>query len=211
MSSRFRLRYIVPAVVIALITGLALTAFTSGGTVLGYTGFNHLTEDRHVAVANLQTSAGATATTTQSGEPAAAGELQISPDAAVEIAQTVASGTVDGFDIEWRRDRAFYDIEIGNTDVIVDAQDGSIIRVETDDDDDDDWDDWFDRDDRQAAVPGITIGEAIRVAEAETTGTVDDVELDYERGHLVYSIEIGREEVIVDAADGAVLSVHHHD
>jgi uncharacterized membrane protein YkoI len=170
--------------------------------VLGYTGFARLTEERHVAISNLQTAVDATATTAQTGE------LEISPDAAVEIAQTVASGPVDGLEIEWRGDQAFYDIEIGNMDVIVDAQDGRIVKTETDDDDDDDWDD---RSDQQAPAPSVTVGEAIRAAEEATSGTVDEVELDYERGQLVYSIEIGRDEVIVDAIDGAVLSVHNDD
>lgn len=207
--SRIRLRYIFPAAAIALVTGLALAAFTSSGTVLGYTGFSHLTEERQGALSNRQTSAGATATTEQPAASEATRDPEISPDAAVEIAQTVASGPVDGLDIEWRGGHAFYEIEIGETDVVVDARDGSIVNAETDDRDDDD--DWNDRNDRQAPAPGITIGEAIRAAEAETTGTVDDVELDYARGLLVYSIEIGQREVIVDATDGVVLSVHNDD
>jgi uncharacterized membrane protein YkoI len=179
--------------------GLAVAAFTSDGTVLGYTGFNHLTENRQIAANHQQTSPGTSGRT---------GELEISADAAVEIAQTAASGAVESLDIKQRRGRAVYDIEVGETDVIVDATDGSIVRVESDDDDDDDW---TDINDRQTPVPGISFGDAIRAAEEATTGTVDEVELDYERGHLIYTVEIGKNEVIVDAADGTVLSVHADD
>lgn len=199
MRSRFRVRYIAAAGVVALVAGLALAAFTSNGTVLGYTGFNHLTENRQLAVNFQQTLPGTSQT---NGQPA------ISPDEAVEIAQTAASGTVDSLDIEQRRGRVVYDIEVGETDVIVDATDGSIVRVETDHDDDDDWDD---TNNRQTPAPGISFGDAIRAAEEATGGTFDEVELDYERGQLIYDVDMGRNDVIVDATDGTVLSVHNDD
>lgn len=59
---------------------------------------------------------------------------------------------------------------------------------------------------------GVTVGEAIAIAQALIPGTVVEVELSVERGRTVYEVTLRasdgrRVEVYVDAADGAVLEV----
>lgn len=51
----------------------------------------------------------------------------------------------------------------------------------------------------------ITIQQAIAIAEAEIGGKASEVELDNEDGNLVYEVEIGEKEVVIDAVNGKVL------
>jgi uncharacterized membrane protein YkoI len=156
-----------------MMLGLALTAYTSNGAVLGYT------SDGSAAVANTEVAVdsqtGSTAATdtntdaveyedatddndavenenenedcdtkTQSDVPfiddgsELVSEATISLDAAIATAQTAASGPLDNeVDLERQGDRLVYEIEVGDTEVMVDAQDGSIIATDMNDDADD--------------------------------------------------------------------------
>jgi hypothetical protein len=61
---------------------------------------------------------------------------------------------------------------------------------------------------RSPGAPVITIEDALRLAEAHLgNGTAHEVELEYEGGRWVYSVEIGADEVAVDAILGDVLGV----
>ncbi|MBV6622548.1 MAG: PepSY domain-containing protein [Rivularia sp. (in: Bacteria)] len=51
----------------------------------------------------------------------------------------------------------------------------------------------------------ITPEQAKAAAEAEIGGQASEVELENEDGNLVYEVEIGKKEVIVDAGNGKVL------
>lgn len=147
------------------------------------------------------------------------GEASISPGEAIAIAESEASGTAEDAELERRGDQLVYEVEVGETDVYVDANDGSVLSVDVEDDGDDDRDDMDDDgelDDDDDATgefgePAITRDEAIAAAQAEVPGDVSEVELDVEAGTLVYSVEIGNQEVNVDAMDGTVLSVEDDD
>lgn len=58
-----------------------------------------------------------------------------------------------------------------------------------------------------APLATITADEASAAAQAEVPGDVQEVELDNENGSLVYSVEIGGQDVKVDAGTGAVLHI----
>jgi len=188
MLSRIRFPYVIAAGLVALVLAIALAVFTSDDVALGRDNGDVNVEDGQELV----------------------GENAISLDEALEAAQGVATGPVDDIEIERHGDRVVYDIEIGNTDVLVDAQDGSIVSTRTDDDDDDDRDS-DDVTDAEALAAAISVDEAIDIARGEATGPVRDVELEKEAGRLVYSVEIGQHEIEIDATDGTVLSVEVDD
>lgn len=52
---------------------------------------------------------------------------------------------------------------------------------------------------------GITVGEAIAAAQKFRSGTLREVELEMERGTLIFEVEISGREVIIDAISGDVL------
>ena len=142
-------------------------------------------------------------------------EASLSVDEAISIAESEASGTAEDAELERQGDRLVYEIEVGETDVYIDANDGSVLAVDSDDDanerDDDDGELDDDGEERDFGEPAITREEAIAAAQAEVSGDVSEVELDVEAGRLVYSVEIGQQEVHVDALDGSVLSVENDD
>ena len=51
----------------------------------------------------------------------------------------------------------------------------------------------------------ISLDEAIAAAQAAYTGALDEVELESYHGRLVFNVEIGDKDVMVDAEDGRVL------
>ena len=51
----------------------------------------------------------------------------------------------------------------------------------------------------------ISLDEAIAAAQAAYTGALDAVELESYQGRLVFNVEIGDKDVMVDAEDGRVL------
>ena len=57
----------------------------------------------------------------------------------------------------------------------------------------------------------ISVEEAIAAAQGVASGDVREVELEMERGQLIFEVEIGGQEVIVDAATGAVVGTKADD
>ncbi|WP_414620356.1 PepSY domain-containing protein [Calothrix sp. CCY 0018] len=57
----------------------------------------------------------------------------------------------------------------------------------------------------------ITFEQAKQAAEAAVGGKAKKVELENEDGNLVYEVEIGKKEVIVDAGNGKVLYTENED
>ncbi len=51
----------------------------------------------------------------------------------------------------------------------------------------------------------ITIQQALQAAETTQQGKATSIELENEAGSLVYSVDIGLKEVIVDAGNGSIL------
>lgn len=136
-------------------------------------------------------------------------EAAISVDEAIAIAEGEASGPIDDIELEQGRDGLFYEIEVGETDVYVNAEDGSVLSVDEDLDGDDRWDD--DDEIGPDVQPEISVEQAIEIAESEVDGTAHDVELEREHGTLVYSVEIGNQEVEIDATTGEILATEFDD
>jgi uncharacterized membrane protein YkoI len=53
---------------------------------------------------------------------------------------------------------------------------------------------------------GITLEEAISAAQASASGALDEVDLEYYEGKLVFNVDVGDQDVKVDAQTGEVLA-----
>jgi hypothetical protein len=60
-------------------------------------------------------------------------------------------------------------------------------------------------------LAGITIEEAIAAAQTAASGPVDEIDLEYYQGRLVFNIDIGDQDVKVDASNARVLAVEMDD
>ena len=60
-------------------------------------------------------------------------QAQITLDQAIAAAQSAASGAVGEIDLEQTHGRLVFNVDIGDKDVKVDASDGSIVAVDSDD------------------------------------------------------------------------------
>ncbi len=58
---------------------------------------------------------------------------------------------------------------------------------------------------------GISLAAAIDAATAATDGPVDEVDLEYWQGTLVFNVDVGNDDVKVDAATGRVLGAESDD
>lgn len=130
-------------------------------------------------------------------------EASISVEEAVAIAQAAGSGSTGDVELERSGGQLVYEVEVGQTDVYIDAMTGEVLGTDPEDADDNDAE--------AMGEPAVSVEQAIAAAQAAASGAVGEVELDSELGRLVYSVEVGNQEVLVDAADGAVLSVDHDD
>jgi uncharacterized membrane protein YkoI len=68
-------------------------------------------------------------------------------------------------------------------------------------------------DDGSGLLPKAAISEqqAIIAAQAQATGALNEVDLEYVNGRLVFNVDVGASDVKVDAASGAVVAVDHDD
>ncbi len=62
-------------------------------------------------------------------------------------------------------------------------------------------------DDGKELLPqaGITLEEAIAAAQASASGPLDEVDLEYYDGKLVFNVDVGDQDVKVDAQTGKVI------
>ena len=58
---------------------------------------------------------------------------------------------------------------------------------------------------------GINLSQAFAAAQTAATGAVDEVDLEYWNSTLVYNVDVGSNDVKVDAATGAVLDASADD
>lgn len=58
---------------------------------------------------------------------------------------------------------------------------------------------------------GINLERAVAAAQTAATGAVDEVDLEYWNGTLVYNVDVGAKDVKVDASSGAVLDASADD
>jgi uncharacterized membrane protein YkoI len=60
-------------------------------------------------------------------------------------------------------------------------------------------------------LAGISMAEAIQAAQGAAAGAVGEVDLEYVGTRLVFNVDIGNEDVKVDAGDGQVIAVEADD
>jgi uncharacterized membrane protein YkoI len=199
-TTRLPRRIIVAAVGTALMIALGAAAIAMDSA--GATGEQRLDDGRHLL-----------------------SDAEISPEEAIEIALSEVDGVVEDVDLEHKGGQLVYEIEIDDTDVHVDATDGAVLYVEHDDDDDahvQQKPDRQEREDRPSADssssstsrtddPGITLAEAVKIAEDEVNMTAEGVEFEHKSGRMYYEVDFDDIDVYIDAQDGQVLHVDYDD
>jgi uncharacterized membrane protein YkoI len=151
--------------------------------------------------------------TTAAGTQAAAKQQQqlIGMEKAEQLALAAASGKVESMDIDRKKGKLVYDVEIQQSnrdvDVWIDAYTGKSLGVRVDRDDDDD-----DRDNLPGNLIGAGKASAIAVKHAKG-GTAVEVDLDQDDGRWVYDVEVktanGSSDVEVHAISGKVIKAEY--
>ncbi|MEX3619401.1 PepSY domain-containing protein [Paenibacillus glucanolyticus] len=146
---------------------------------------------------------------------AAAKQQLIGMEKAEQLALAAASGKVESIDIDRKKGKLVYDVEIQqknrDVDVWIDAYTGKSLGVRVDQDDDDN-----DRDNIPANLIGAGKASAIAVQHVKG-GTAVEVDLDQDDGKWVYDVEVktakGSSEVEVHAVSGKVIKAENemHD
>jgi uncharacterized membrane protein YkoI len=140
--------------------------------------------------------------------PAAAhGTLRTSASQAVEVAEKALSARTIEVELETRRGRLVYEIELVRGDALyaatVDAGNGKLVagdrrRIEGL------WASWFDKD--RLLPPGKALGATLAAIERETGGRIEEVGRDTEDGRIVYEVEVttaaGTAVIAIDPATG---------
>ncbi|MEK3785509.1 PepSY domain-containing protein [Paenibacillus sp. FSL K6-1230] len=150
---------------------------------------------------------------------------RIGAEQAVQKALAAFNGTVEGVELERKGTSLYYEVDIENSqgqerDVLVDAYTGKVLKIRMDDD----HDKVISRQSGQSAQSSsstnkqtssntvINEQKAADIALKQVNGSrVLELELDRERGKLVYEIEVrisgGTADVVIDAGTGKVLHV----
>lgn len=147
--------------------------------------------------------------TAAAGTQAAAKQQQqlIGMEKAEQLALAAANGKVESMDIDRKKGKLVYDVEIQqnnrDVDVWIDAYTGKSLGVRVDRDDDDD-----DRDNLPGNLIGAGKASAIAVKHVKS-GTAVEVDLDQDDGRWVYDVEVktanGSSDVEVHAVSGKVI------
>lgn len=155
-------------------------------------------------------------------------EATISLDAAIAAAQNAAAGAIGEVDLERFDGTLVFNVDVGSEDVKVDAATGDVIGAESEEseadeasteDEADDCDAEGDEgspgtlDDGKDLLPQatITLEAAVTTAQGAAEGAVGEVDLEMAGGTLVFNVDIGDQDVQVDAATGQIRSVEQDD
>ncbi|GIP00181.1 hypothetical protein J14TS5_52660 [Paenibacillus lautus] len=151
--------------------------------------------------------------TTAAGTQAAAKQQQqlIGMEKAEQLALAAASGKVESMDIDRKKGKLVYDVEIQqnnrDVDVWIDAYTGKSLGVRVDRNEDDD-----DRDNLPGNLIGAGKASAIAVKHVKS-GTAVEVDLDQDDGRWVYDVEVktanGSSDVEVHAISGKVIKAEY--
>lgn len=161
-------------------------------------------------------------------------QAQISEDEAAQFAIAEFPGSsANEVELEEEDGLAIYEVTLSNgIEVEVDGNNGQILETERDDaddaeeaDDDNGADDATEQDEQEDAVPAgtlddgdefltqasITLDQAIAAAQGAADGGLGEVDLEYVDGQLVFNVDIGDQDVKVDANDGSIVSLDSDD
>lgn len=138
-------------------------------------------------------------------------QAMVTLDQAVATAQGAAQGDLGEVDLEMRDGTLVYTIDIGANDVHVDAKNGSVVSVTASDESCDSETPvaagTLDDGKEFQSQAKITIDQAITAAQRAATGDVGEIDLEMRDGTLVYTVDIGDQDVHVDAATGTVVDI----
>ncbi|MFO1442716.1 PepSY domain-containing protein [Bacillus sp. Bva_UNVM-123] len=142
----------------------------------------------------------------------------LSYDEAVKIALSKAEGIVESVELENKRGKHYYEIEIDDIDaeyeIHIDAYTGEILFFDEDKDDDDRV---IDKGATQQPAQNkyISTKKAIEMAEKAVNGKVVEIDRDDDNGLVIYEIELktskGEVELELDAVSGKVLKIEDED
>ncbi|MFT4036691.1 MAG: PepSY domain-containing protein, partial [Thermomicrobiales bacterium] len=141
----------------------------------------------------------------------------ITVDQAIAAATGATQGALGDVELKTVDGTLVFEVQVGDQDVHVNAADGSIVSTDSGANDTED----SGCNDDAAATPGalssgselqsqatVTLDQAVAAAQGAATGQLGSVDLEMnDSGVLVYSVEIGTQEVSVDAQTGTVLEV----
>lgn len=145
-------------------------------------------------------------------------QAKLTVEDAVATAQGEATGDLGSVELEERDGALVFEVTVGDQEVFVDAVTGAVSSVEPVQNAGADCENEADGapgtlSEGQDLLPQatITLEESIATAQAEATGDLGTVELEQDGETLVFIVEIGEQEVTIDAATGEVLSVDQDD
>lgn len=146
-------------------------------------------------------------------------QAKIAVEQAVTVAQTEASGSLGSVELEEKDGRLVFEVTVGEQEVFVDAMDASVVSVEQVQSNGDE--DGKGCEDEAEAQPGaldegqdllseagITLEQAVKTAQGAAQGTLGHVDLERVDGTLVFAVDIGDQDVLVDAATGRVVTAN---
>lgn len=166
-----------------------------------------------------------------SGSEAAPGELSegqdllpqatVTLDQAVATAQGTAIGSLGSVELKQRDGALVFEVSIGDQDVLIDATSGAVVGQESSQDnqhenecdDDETTVAAGTLDDGADLLPkaNISVDEAISVGQTAAAGDIGEIDLEYFEGTLVFNVDVGDQDVKVDARDGSVLGIESED
>ena len=131
---------------------------------------------------------------------------KISLQEALAIAEAAVEGKAHAMEREVEDNIPIVEIELGDEEVLVDAESGEIILVDNlrEKGDPEDLEEIAEALELQPLAT-ITMQDALEAAERFAGGQAHTAELENEEGNLVYEVVIGLEEIYVDAGTGQVL------
>jgi uncharacterized membrane protein YkoI len=154
-------------------------------------------------------------------------DANLSEEDAIQIAIAEFPGTTStSVDLEDEDGHAVYEINLSNGyEVEVDGNSGQVLETEASDDNSDDGADDRDDDDNEIESDAgtiddgagllpqatITLEQAITAAQDAAEGSLGEVDLEYAGDRLVFNVDIGENDIKVDAADGSIVSVDNDD
>ncbi|HHP7243998.1 MAG TPA: PepSY domain-containing protein [Elainellaceae cyanobacterium] len=116
---------------------------------------------------------------------------------AIQIAETFAEGRAIEAELEWKNDVFIYSVEIGNQEIVIDANTGDIIFTAMDNEESD----------NPQQPTAMTLQQAVEMAESTANERAYSAELEEENGRLVYAVEVGNQEFHIDPDDGTILDI----
>ncbi len=116
---------------------------------------------------------------------------------AIQTAEALAGGRAVEAELDWENGLFVYEVEIGNQEIVIDANTGEIIATEQEDEV---------ADNPQPSVT-MTLQEAVQIAESVADAQAHSAELEEEDDRLVYAIEIGNQEFHIDPDEGTILHI----